>query len=85
MRNTRISLAFTLPPILALISAMPHAYQQAVDADANANDDFWARKPIHTTDLMAGKPSMTVEPPATYTQTPTVARIRTSNGEMNEL
>lgn len=78
----RASLTFILLATLALASAIPHAHQKVL----HDNDDFLAKKPMHTTDLMAGKARTTIKSSFTHTRIPTPnLRIRTSNEEMNEL
>ena len=82
MPSVRASLVFTLLTVIYFASAIPHAHQKA----SNDNDEFWTKKPIHTTDLMAGKARMTVETSATYTRIPAATpKIQISIEETNEL
>ena len=82
MLNMRIIVAFTLLAMLSLASATPHAHQGA----SNNEDDFWAKKPMHTTDLMAGKARTTNKPSIGHAQVPTTTpRIPTLCEETNEL
>ncbi|KAF1926555.1 uncharacterized protein M421DRAFT_422530 [Didymella exigua CBS 183.55] len=82
MSNMRISTISTLLAILVLVSAMPHAHQKIF----NNEDDFWAKKPMHTTDLMAGRARTTIKHSTTYTQIPTATpRIEIQYEEVNEL
>lgn len=82
MLNIRVVIASTLLAMLALANAIPHLYQDAINDD----DDFWAKKPMHTTDLMAGKARTAIQPSATHTQLPsTTASIGTPYEGTNEL
>lgn len=82
MPRTRPFLTFLLLAILALVSAIPHAPEEA----PKVNDDFWEKKPMHTTELMAGTARTTAQSSTTRTQTPTAAtRIQTSDEVINEL
>lgn len=82
MLNMRITIAFPLLVMLALASSIPHLHQSVL----NDEDDFWAKKPIHTTDLMAGKARTAIGPPATHIQLPaTTPTSRTLCEEINEL
>ena len=77
MSNTRILPALALLVLLALANAIPNAQQKA----SKGVDDFWAKKPMHTTDLMAGKAHKVIESAATHTHIPTA----TQSEEVNEL
>ena len=78
----RIIIALTLLGMLAFTNATPHTHQEI----SNDDDDFWAKKPMHTTNLMAGKARSTIKPSTTYTQIPTgFTKTRAHNGETNEL
>ena len=78
----RAYITLSLLAILALASAVPHAHQKV----SNDNDEFWAKKPMHTTDLMAGKAQNTAKPTTTPTRMPIPAlRVRTLPVEANEL
>ncbi|KAJ4985988.1 hypothetical protein SVAN01_08570 [Stagonosporopsis vannaccii] len=68
--------------MLSVVNAIPPAPQMV----ASDNDNFWAQKPMHTTDLMAGTVRTAVQPSFTRTKTSTAApRIRTLDEEINEL
>lgn len=68
--------------MLAVANALPSALKVA----ASNNDDFWAEKPIHTTDLMAGTARTTAQPSTSRTQSPTAAPgMQVSDKETNEL
>lgn len=78
MLNT---IVHTLSVILVLVNAI-HAHQES----PNNEEDFWAKKPMHTTDLMAGKARTTIKPSTTYTQFPTATpRTWKQFEEANEL
>jgi hypothetical protein len=82
MLNIRMIIASTLRVMLALANTIPDANQGA----SNDDDDFWAKKPMHTTDLMAGKARTAIKSSATHTQLPRPTSItRTLYEEMNEL
>ncbi|KAF2633446.1 hypothetical protein BU25DRAFT_405337 [Macroventuria anomochaeta] len=82
MFNTRISPALALLVLLALANAIPNAQQKA----SKDVDDFWAKKPMHTTNLMAGKAHKTIEPAATHIRIPTAIPIApTQSEEVSEL
>jgi hypothetical protein len=63
----RSVLASFLLAALALASATPESQLKK----AKENDDFWAEKPIHTTDLMAGKAHTINQVSTSQTQIPT--------------
>jgi len=82
MLNIRTIFASTLLVMLALANAIPHAHQSA----SNENDDFWAKKPMHTTDLMAGKARPATKATTTHAQTPTTTpKSHELYEEMDEL
>jgi hypothetical protein len=63
----RSILASFLLAALALVSATPELkFKQAKE-----DDDFWAKKPMHTTDLMAEKARTMNEVSTSQTQIPT--------------
>lgn len=65
--NMRPFLASFLLGVLALVSATPESQLKKAKED----DDFWARKPMHTTDLMAGKAHTKNQVSTSQTQIPT--------------
>lgn len=68
--------------ILALASVISSAPRKA----AAKNDDFWAKKPIHTTALMAGKAHKAAASSVTRTYIPTtISGIPDSNEGIYEL
>lgn len=82
MFKSRALITFTLLAVLVTVSAIPQAQQQA----ASDNVGFWNTKPMHTTDLMAGKARETAEPTVTSIRVPTpVPRERTVDQEIDEL
>jgi hypothetical protein len=63
----RSFLASFLLAALALVSATPESqFKQAKE-----DDDFWAKKPMHTTDLMAGEAHTINQESTSQTQIPT--------------
>lgn len=81
MLNTRTIFTLTLLAMLAVANTIPHAHQ----AGSNDDDDFWAKKPMHTTDLMSGKARTAVTTSATHTQLPRTTPIGPLSQENNEL
>jgi hypothetical protein len=82
IRTIIASTLLVLLVLLALANAIPHAHQSA----PNEHDDFWAKKPMHTTDLMAGKAKTATKASATHTQTPTTTpKLQTLYEELDEL
>ena len=82
MLSIRMIVASTLLVMLALANAIPHANQGA----SNNDDDFWAKKPLHTTDLRAGKANTATKASTTHTQIPTTTpKLQTLYEELNEL
>lgn len=78
----KASFGYSLMAVLALSNAMARVQPR----HSNDNDDFWAEKPMHTTDLMAGKASVTVKHSTTHTQSPTAAtKIPTLDVDIDEL
>lgn len=65
--SMRLFLASFLLAVLALVSATPESQLKKAKED----DDFWTRKPMHTTDLMAGKAHTINQVSTSQTQIPT--------------
>jgi hypothetical protein len=78
----KASLALSLFAISALANSQPDTTPKAVEN----NDDFWAQKPMHTTDLMAGKTQEAANPTLTHTRLPSKSQTaRPRKDEVNEL
>lgn len=78
--NMRISVILAPLIISPLASAQPHANQ-----DLTNNDGFWDKKPMHTTDLMAGEASKTIDATITSTRMPTSTPRKQEIEGVNEL
>ncbi|KAF9701264.1 hypothetical protein EKO04_000251 [Ascochyta lentis] len=70
MFNMNVFLTIALLVVLAIAIPQPCAHERAID---NANDEFWAKKPMHTTDLMASKSRSTLDTAIARTHIPTEA------------
>ncbi|UPX18436.1 uncharacterized protein EKO05_0008736 [Ascochyta rabiei] len=68
MFNLKVLLNIALLVVLVIARSQPHVHLKPTDSD---NDDFWAKKPMHTTDLMAGKSHSTLDTTVTRTHVPT--------------
>lgn len=74
----KASSTFALLAVIMLVGATPDSHHD--------EDDFWAQKPMHTTDLMAGKAQMATGPSITHKQASTaVPEAPSLDKDVNEL